>query len=433
MRFLFLFVTSFTLTTFSYSQSFKQKFVSTDIDNFWIAYDKVVSTKDSAIQYNYLKEFYFDKGTEGLKSIIEVRNYTTKEFIEWITKYPKFWNSIKPNTLKVKSLYPKINVDIQKLKRAYPKLKPSTIYFTVGAFRTGGTIQSDRILIGSELSLADKNTEINEFPTWLQVFYKVQNPVNEIALLCTHEYIHTQQNALIDNLLSYCLYEGVAEFISCKVTGKKSNLPAIEFGKENKKIVIDKFITDLFIMTNNNNWLWSENKNSLKIRDLGYFIGYEICERYYNLSTNKTKAIKELIQLEYTNEKEVERIVDISKLLPKTLSELNDDYEKQRPTVIQLNPFKNGSQIVKSGPTKITITFSEPLLKYNTGIDFGPLGKDYFPIIKPERVFNEDGTSWTIEVDLKPNQHYQFLISNNFRKQNGVRLKPYLIDFKTGE
>ena len=432
MRFLFLFVTCFTLTTFSYSQSFKQKFVSTDIDNFWIAYDKIVSIKDSAIQYNYLKEFYFDKGTEGLKSIIEVRNYTAKEFIEWITKYPKFWNSIKPNTLKVKSLYSKINVDIQKLKRAYPKLKPSTIYFTVGAFRTGGTIQSDRILIGSELSLADKNTEINEFPTWLQVFYKVQNPVNEIALLCTHEYIHTQQNALIDNLLSYCLYEGVAEFISCKVTGRKSDLPAIEFGKENKKIVIDKFISDLFIMTNNNNWLWSENKNSLKIRDLGYYIGYEICERYYNLSKNKTKAIKELIELDYTNEKEVERIVNISKILPKTLKELNYDYEKLRPSVKQLMPFENGSQNVKSGLTKITIYFSEPLVKYNTGLDFGPLGQEYFPSIKPERLFSEDGTSWTIEADLKPNQHYQILISNNFRNQNGVRLKPNLIDFKTG-
>ena len=128
---------------------------------------------------------------------------------------------------------------------------------------------------------------------------------------------------------------------------------------------------------------------------------------------------------------EVERIVNITKLLPKTLEELNVDYEKQRPTVIQITPFENGSQIVKSGLTKITIIFSEPLVKYNTGIDFGPLGQDCFPTIKPEKFFGEDGKSWTFEADLKQNQHYQILIENNFRKENGVRLKPYLIDFKT--
>jgi hypothetical protein len=431
MRKAFLVIIISSLTTFSFAQKFNQTFVTTDLDNFWIAYDKIVLAKDSIKQYSLLKEIYLNNGTEGLKSIMEVRNYTDKDFIDAINKYPKFWNSIRLNTLKAKSLYPKINSDIQKLKKAYPDLKPSTIYFTVGAFRTGGTTQGNKVLLGSEVSLADKTTVIDELPSWRQQFYQTQNPINEIALLCTHEYIHTQQKEIVHNLISMCLYEGVAEFISCKVTGKKSDAPAIEFGKANQKIVVDKFVSDLFIMTNNYSWLWGENLNDLKVRDLGYYIGYEICERYYNISKDKKKAIKELIELDYTNEKEVERIVDITKLLPKTLEELNKDYEKQRPTVIQITPFENGSQIVKSGLTKITIIFSEPLVKYNTGIDFGPLGQDCFPTIKPEKFFGEDGKSWTFEADLKQNQHYQILIENNFRKENGVRLKPYLIDFKT--
>jgi len=431
MKKLFCAIIFLNLTHASFAQKFKQVFVSTDIDNFWTAYDRIIGTKDSAKQYTLLKDLYLKKGTVGLKSLIEVRNYSEKEFIDWITRNPKFWNSIRPNTLKVKSLYPKINKNIQKLKTAYPELKPATIYFAIGAFKTGGTIQGDKVLIGSELSLADKTTLVNELPSWRQPFYKTQNPFFEVPLLCTHEYIHTQQNELVENLLSMCLYEGVAEFISCRVTSTKSDAPAIEFGKANEKIVVDKFLSDLFTMTNNYNWMWGENRNELKVRDLGYYIGYEICERYYNLSNNKTKAIKELIELDYTNENEVERIVDITKLLPKTLKELNNDYEKQRPTVIKLAPFDNGIQNVKSGLTKITIFFSEPLLKYNTGLDLGPLGQEYFPKIKSERIFTEDGKSWTIEADLKPNQRYQILVSNNFRKENQVRLKPYLIDFKT--
>jgi hypothetical protein len=421
------------LSNLSFAQKFKQTFVSTDIDNFWAAYDKIVSTSDTAKQYKFLKELYLDKGTEGLKGLIEVRSYTDKAYIEWITTNPKFWNSIRPNTLKVKKLYPKINSNIRKLKKAYPDLKPATIYFSIGAFRTGGTTQGNKVLIGSELSLADKTTIIDELPSWRQPFYKTQNPYNELPLLCTHEYIHTQQKELVENLLSMCLYEGVAEFVSCKVTNTKSDAPAIEFGKANEKLVVDKFVSDLFIMTNNYNWMWGENRNELKVRDLGYYIGYEFCERYYNQAKDKKKAIKELIELDYTNEKEVERIVDITKLLPKTLEELYNDYENQRPTVIQLSPFENGSQYVKPGLTKITVFFSEPLVKYNTGLDFGPLGQDFFPKIKPERIFGEDGKSWTFEAELKPNKRYQIFVDNNFRKENGVRLKPYLIDFKTAE
>lgn len=431
MKRFFLILLSCCFTTLFFAQDFKQNFVSTDIDNFWIAYDQISITKDSSKQYKLLKDLYLDKGTPGLLGLIEVRNYSEKEFMSSITQNPKFWNSIRSNTLKVKSLYPKIETNIQKLKKVYPDLKPATIYFTVGAFRTGGTIQGNKVLIGSELSLADKTTVIDELPSWRQPFYKSQNPINELPLLCTHEYIHTQQKELVENLLSMCLYEGVAEFVSCKVTDTKSDAPAIEFGKANQKKVIDKYVSDLFTMTNNYNWLWGENNNELKVRDLGYYVGYEICERYYNLSKDKAKAIKELIELDYTNEKEVERIVDLTKLFPKTLEELNKDYEKQRPTVIKLTPFENGNQNIKSGLTKITVTFSEPLLKQNTGLDFGPLGQDYCPKITPERFFSEDGKTWTFEADLKPNKHYQILISNNFRKENGVRLKPYLIDFKT--
>ncbi len=428
---LILLILSFT--THLFAQKFKQTFVSDDISNFWDAYDKINTTKDSVLQREILKELYLDKGTQGLKSIIEVRNYTEKDFIDGILKNPKFWNSIRPNTLKVKNLYQEINADIKNLKKAYPDLKPSTIYFTIGAFRTGGTTQGNKILIGSELSLADKTTIVDELPSWRQAFYKMQNPIQEIALLCTHEYIHTQQQEIVENLLSMCLYEGVAEFVSCKATGKKSDAPAIEFGKTNQKIVVDKFVEDLFVMTNNYSWLWGENRNELKVRDLGYFIGYEICERYYNLSKDKKKAIKELIELDYNNEKEVERIVNLTHLLPKSLEELYNDYERQRPTVVSISQFENLSQKVKSGIIQISITFSEEMNTKQRGFDFGPLGESYSYKFKQLIGWSNDNKTISIEVEVEPNKQYQALLTNKFRSKKGVTLKPYLIDFKTIE
>lgn len=51
------------LTLSCYCQTKNQKFVATDIDNFWNAYEKIISTNDTVKQYNFLKEFYTDKGT----------------------------------------------------------------------------------------------------------------------------------------------------------------------------------------------------------------------------------------------------------------------------------------------------------------------------------------------------------------------------------
>ena len=408
------------------------QFVTTDIDNFWNAYDKINSTTDSTLQYKYLRQLYLDKGTQGLKNLIEARGYTEDEFIKWTTKYPNFWKSLKPNTLSAKDIFPKIESNIKKLNSIYPNLKYYPIYFSVGAFGTNGTILNGTVLIGTELSLTDSTTNIDELPEWRKNYYKVNNPRKDLPLLCTHEYVHTQQKDMVYNLLSQCLYEGVAEFVSCKATGEKSTAPAIEYGKANTKIVMDKYIVDMFTGHKNSNWLWGDNTNELKVRDLGYYIGYEICERYYNLSKDKLKGIKELIELDYTNEKEVEKIIESTKLFPKTLNNLYKDYDKQRPTVVSITQFKNGSKNVKPGLTKITINFSKSLSKQKTSIDYGPLGENNFPKINREtRIFSDDGKSWTFEAELLPNKRYQILIQNNFQLINGVGIKEYLIDFIT--
>jgi hypothetical protein len=128
MKRIIYFTIALGFTAVSFAQTAKQVFVSADIENFWTAYDKIIATKDSVQQYSLLKKFYLDKGTPGLKSLIEVRNYSESEFIRSITQNPRFWSSVRANTLKVKSYYPKIEANIQKLKKAYPGLRPATIY-----------------------------------------------------------------------------------------------------------------------------------------------------------------------------------------------------------------------------------------------------------------------------------------------------------------
>ena len=139
-----------------------------------------------------------------------------------------------------------------------------------------------------------------------------------------------------------------------------------------------------------------------------------------------------MIELEYTNEAEIEDFVATSNFFSKPLNNLDNDFEKKRPKVVGIKQFKNKSKKVNPNIKEITIEFSEPLNGHNTGVDFGELGQSAFPKSDvTKRFWSNDNKTWTITVNLKPNKKYQILITDNFRTQNRMPLKQYLIEFQT--
>ena len=408
--------------------------ITTDIQNFWDAYDHIVAVNDSVRQYKYLDSLYIQKGTAGLKGIMQARHYELHDYINAINRYPRFWASIRDNTLKTEQYVTQLHEGIQNIKAIYPELKPAKIYFTIGALRTPGTALDSLVLIGSELAMTDKNSVSSEFDKSVQKgrrTYFDSNPIDNLVFLNVHEYVHTQQNPVVHNLLSYVLHEGIAEFVSEVAMGVPSAAPAINFGKQNDA-VRKKFEAELFYGYNRNEWLWSDDPNQFNVRDLGYYIGYQIAEINYNQATDKQAAIKEMIELDYHNESKIEDFVDRTHFFSKPLSVMYANFEKSRPTIVKVKPFENLSTSVNPNTKEITVEFSEPLNGLNTSVDYGPLGEDSFPKIT-DRYWELDNKAWTLRVNLEPNTHYQILISNNFRTEKGIPLKPYLIDFKTTE
>jgi len=414
-----------------------QKVFTSDVNNFWKAYDKITQTNDTILQYKYLNEDYLSKGTEGLKLIREVRNYTEKDYITAINSYPKFWNSVRKNTLKAKKLSKNLNSGIEKLRLIYPELKPANIYFTIGALRTNGTIKNGNVLIGSELAMADKNTVTDEFfedvRSARRLFFDSE-PIKHLVLLNVHEFVHTQQKLPLYNILYNTIYEGIAEFVSVKAMNVPSVAPAIEYGKQNHEKVRTRFEQEMFTNNNLNKWLWGNTPNEFGVRDLGYYVGYQMAENYYNQAENKQTAIKELIELDYANEAVIEDYIIKSNYFSKPLEELQKDFENSRPTVLGIKQFENFSRNVDPKTKEITINFSEPLNGFNTGIDYGELGEAAFPKSDfKKRYWSNDNKSWTISVELEPNIKYQFMITSNFRTKNNTPLKNYLIEFETSK
>lgn len=404
-----------------------------DIDNFWIAYDLILQESDSLKQIQLIDSIYIQKGSIGLEKIIEARNYTASEYVVLINSYPKFFKSIRSNTLKSKVLADELNIGIEKLEAIYPHIKPAEIYFTVGCMRTNGTTRDNLVLIGSELAMADKQTDISEFEgqtkEWLETFFS-SDPINGLVLLNVHEYVHTQQRPIPNNLLHIVLYEGVAEFVSVTAMGVPSNVPAIEFGKKNPA-VREKFEKEMFY-ERTPDWLWSSSPNEFGVRDLGYYIGYAIAEMYYNNFSDKQQAIKELIELDYGKSTEVDVFIDRTSYFSKTIEELRKLDQKNRPYVLKVRQFDNGAKNVNPNIDQITIKFSEKLNGYNTGVDYSDLGESVFPEVVNQE-WSADSMSWTLEVDLEPDKHYKFWITSNFRTETNVPITPYLIEFKTSK
>ncbi|MDR2207348.1 MAG: DUF2268 domain-containing putative Zn-dependent protease [Flavobacteriaceae bacterium] len=406
--------------------------IKTDIDHFWMAYDKVRSETDSLQRIKDINDLYINKGTDGLKNLMIVRGYKDYEFVNAILNYPKYWNSIRQNMQNAQKEQDSINFYIQKLKEIYPELKPANIYFSVGAFRSSGTYSIDKnsVLLGSEFIFAKQNSVLDELPDRVRNGIKEYAPY-DIPLTAVHEYIHTQQKNWEDfGIIEKCVAEGVAEFVSLLVTGKKLT-PAVRFGKENSEIVLKKYMEEIFKYNTDNNWLWGTNKNELKVNDLGYYIGYEISERYYLRAKDKKQAIKDLIELDYNDEVEFAKMLDGIGFFPMSVAEISQKYESLRPTVKRILEFKNGSQKVNPNLKLITIEFSDVMSDCcrsfdNVNINVQPIK------IKKVIGWSQDKKRFSFEIeDLKPNTKYELIISNFAKEEDGNRLAPYIIEFKT--
>jgi hypothetical protein len=162
-------------------------------------------------------------------------------------------------------------------------------------------------------------------------------------------------------------------------------------------------------------------------------MGYTICHAYYNNSPDKKKAIKEIIELNYSDSTAVENFLAKSNYYPEPINkaELVKQFETKKPYVLKLEPFSNGDTTVNADIKEMKIIFSAPMSKTGYSIDYGPSGKDYSPIAGVG-IFSEEGNSFTLKLDLKPNHEYEFVITDKrFKSAEGYPLRTFTVKFKT--
>ena len=281
----------------------KPKIFTSDITNFWIAYDSVLTTKDTLRQKDFIQRLYFDKATLGLKDFIISKQFSINGYLNVILKFPKFWQSVRPNTLRVENYRNEFERIMKRFKVIYPSFKKPDLYFTIGDLNSGGTTTQDKVLIGTEIGASDNTVDASEVYPTLQSMFKTQT---SIIYLVTHEIVHTQQKGEIYiNLLTHCIAEGSADFIAEVVLQKPVITPYIIYGLAHEKELVEKFEKEKFGI-DKQDWLYNG-------KDYGYFIGYKICKSYYDNAKDKKKAIADIIELKYGDENQLTKFYTDSK------------------------------------------------------------------------------------------------------------------------
>jgi hypothetical protein len=274
-----------------------------DIDRFWTAHDAALETQDVAERAAILQRRYIDPGTPGLRALMAAREYTAQSYAEAITRYPKFWASIRPLTARAQGAATSLEHDVAAFRQLYPQLQPATITYAIGALKTGGTTTGRMVLIGAEIALADETVDVSELPEPMRgrlgAFFATR-PFENNGQNNIHEYVHTQQRDSADVLAARTVYEGVAEFVAEQVTGKRAPLEMYRYGPAHAEAIRAHFVEQMD-GTSWGDWFYNSTHNRFGVSDVGYYVGYEIARGFHARADDKRAAIREMIELDYSD------------------------------------------------------------------------------------------------------------------------------------
>lgn len=263
-----------------------QHVYKTDWENFWIMRDSVLATSDTAKQGAAVNELYLSKASDGLKAFMRNKDNLDRKWLALIKANPGFWDSLEMKKPVINAAALQLENQIDRFGKLYPELKSAQSYFLVGLRQQGGTIRGNLSLIGVEVVLNDPAMK-----------------GDQLVRMGIHEYTHTQQKRpdfqKIDVLTS-SIREGTSDFVSQWVTGIPVKTPYMVYGPKHEKEVWLSFQKEMYTQ-NNDNWVSTGNNPELPAPDLGYFVGYRICQTYYDKAADKKAVLKEIIDLDYAN------------------------------------------------------------------------------------------------------------------------------------
>ena len=203
-------------------------------------------------------------------------------------RHARFYATARPNMQAVAAQNPQVLAAFRRLQELYPPVRFSPIYFLVGGFR-GSTAQRMGLLIGVEYLVDGPGVDTSELSL---VERRRCVPVAAIPAMVTHEMIHNTQQPADGTLLSYAIREGMGDLVAELVVGVPGTNARLQaYGQAHEAQLWRAFRQEMN-GKDASNWLANPQQETVeKPCDLGYYIGYKICQAYYNKATDKKQAV----------------------------------------------------------------------------------------------------------------------------------------------
>lgn len=286
--------------------------ITSDIPRFWKAFDDAAG-KDSATRVRIFNDEYLSGGSVGLTDFArgKIKGHgsdsavtAAEELVKATTHWPRYYAGIRQASMTIATTDTVVGVvrrGLRQLSTLYPHARYPDIYFVIGRLNSAGTSSDRGMLMGAEMSSRTPTTPVEEIPEWVRQFTSSVS-VATLGHIVIHETVHflqlDQGRTCCKNLLHDALIEGGADFLSELASGPwLDSLSYHRYGRAHEETVWREFERDMHD-TATKTWIASGTEpNNHGAPDLGYWVGYRICQAYYERATDKRRAIRDLIEL----------------------------------------------------------------------------------------------------------------------------------------
>jgi hypothetical protein len=266
------------------------KFVTSDINLFWAAYDKAKPENDLIVY----RDEYLKKGSVGLQEFTRLRIGGSCGLVNSINASPKYYAALRESSLKVAAYEKQTRAAFYKLREIYPEAVFPDVYFVIGRMTSAGTLSDKGLLIGVDMFGKNPNAPVEELGAWHKA---VVSSVDRLPYIVAHELIHYEQkNAEDGSLLARSIGEGVPDFVAELIAGDTINPHLHKYANPIEKELWLEFKKEMS-GKNVGNWLYQGDQAKDKPADLGYWMGYKIAESYYKNAKNKKQAVKDMLEI----------------------------------------------------------------------------------------------------------------------------------------
>jgi hypothetical protein len=269
--------------------------ITSDVTNFWRAYDRLTVAKTRADSVRAITDEYFQPASRGLAEYVRIRLKRPENILDALRMAPRYYAAVRANTLRLNEEGAVIREGFLKFQALYPAAVFPDIYFFVVGFISQGVSRDNGLYIGAEMVAADSSTPVEELPAGLRI---VDLSARVVPCIAMHELVHYQQHyAPGESLLKQALVEGVADFLAIQTVGCTATANAVyAYGEAHEEQLWAEFRATMD-GTEFGKWFYNGDRSTDRPANLGYWIGYKIAAAYYRRSSNKPQAVDELLHI----------------------------------------------------------------------------------------------------------------------------------------